>query len=107
MKYTLIFADGTELSNVTLSNNVFVCPIEVTKEMLNDEALKIVRIVPDEGEETILQYAKTDIVYHEQDGYHFVLVGADKDEIELQQLKAENDMLTECILEMSEIIYAE
>lgn len=107
MKYTIHLADSTELHNVNYDNGIFVCPTEVTNDMLSNEALETVRLVPEEGEETILKYVKTDIVYHEPDGWHFVLVGADKDEIELRNLKDENDMLTECILEMSEILYGE
>lgn len=107
MNCKLVLADGTELDNITMENNMCASQVEVTAETLSDEALETVRIVPDEGEETILRYAKTDKVYRVGDEWHFVLVGAGDDEIRMRQLQEENEMLTECILEMSEIIYAE
>ena len=107
MKCSIVFADGTNLNNVIFDNNIYVSPTAVTAEMLNDTALETVEITFEDGSSNVLKYAKTDIVYQESDGWHFVLVGSDEREISMKELRKENDMLTECILEMSEIVYGE
>jgi len=66
-----------------------------------------VTIIPNEGEDIVLRYAKHDMIYQVEDEWHFVLVGADANEIRMRELAEENELLTECILEMSEIIYGE
>lgn len=87
MNCKLVFADGTELDNITVENNVYSSPTEVTDEMLNEEALVEVTVIPDEGEEITLRYAKSDIVYQVGDAWHFVLVGASAEEIRMRELR--------------------
>lgn len=106
MNCKIVFADGTELDNLTMDGNVYSSQAEVLPEMLNEDALVSVRVVPTEGEEFTLRYAKYDTIYRVGDEWHFALVGANTDEIKLREMQETNDMLTECILEMSEIIYA-
>jgi len=106
MNCKLVFADGTELDNLTMDGNVYSSPVQVTADTLNEDALVSVRVVPTEGEEFTLRYAKYDTIYRVGDEWHFALVGANEDEINLREMQETNDMLTECILEMSEIIYA-
>lgn len=106
MNCKLIFADGTELNNLTMNGNVYASKVEVTADTLNEDALVSVRVVPTEGEEFTLRYVKYDTIYRVGDEWHFALVGANEDEIKLREMQETNDMLTECILEMSEIIYA-
>ena len=105
MNCKIILADGTELDNLTFDNNVYVSPTEVTAAMLNDEALELVKVIPTDGEETELKYAKTDIVYHEADGWHFVLVGASADEIKIREQQARIRFLEDCLMEISEEVW--
>ena len=111
MSYKLILADGTELDNLTMNGNTLISETEVTNEMLSDESLEEVTMIEtdEQGNEktTVYRYAHTNGVFHEADGYHFVIWGAGPSEIEIRNLKADNEMLIECILEMSEIIYGE
>lgn len=109
--YKITLADGTELENLTLNGNTYISAEPVTAEMLNEEALKKVTIleIPEDGEpiETIISHAKYDTIMHDSDGYHFVLWGESPEEKKIRELQETNDMLTECILEMSEVVYGE
>lgn len=44
---------------------------------------------------------------HTDRAYWFSFVEADPRDIQIAQLQADNNMLTECILEMSEVVYGE
>ena len=87
MNCKLVFADGTELDNLTVDNNVFASQTEVAAEMLNEEALASVTVIPTEGEEYMLRYAKTDTIYRVGDEWHFALVGASAEEIRMRELR--------------------
>lgn len=105
MNCKIILADGTELDNLTFDNNVYVSPTEVTAAMLSEDALELVKVIPANGEEVELKYAKTDIVYHESDGWHFVLVGASAEEIRNREQQARIRFLEDCLMEISEEVY--
>ena len=107
MKCKLVFADGTVLDRVTVDNGVYSSETEVTDAMLNADALETVRVVFEDETEQELRFAKTDVVYVVDGKWKFVLVPANADEMKIHELRKDNDMLTECILEMSEIIYGE
>ena len=87
MNCKLVFADGTELDNLTMENNVYASPVEVTAETLNEEALETITVIPTEGEQFVLRYAKYDTIYMVGDSWHFVLVGASADEIRVRELR--------------------
>ena len=87
MSCKLVFADGTELDNITVENNVYASPTEVTAETLNEDALSTVTVIPTDGDEITLRYAKYDTIYKVGDSWHFVLVGASADEIRVRELR--------------------
>lgn len=107
MNYRLVFADGTALEGLTFreETNTLISPAEVTEAMLTDAACETVRLIAPGGEETVLRYAKHDKIYQEPDGWHFSLVGAGPEEIKIREQEEQIQMLTDCILEMSEIVY--
>lgn len=111
MSGKLIFADGTQIDNLIIKETgTIVSPTEITPEMLNESAMKTVKLIMTEDgseTETVYQYAKTNGAFRKEDGWHIYIWGANSAEIEMNQLREENEMLTECILEMSEIIYGE
>ena len=78
---------------------------------LPPEELESVTIIEtdDEGNvaETVLNDAICDGVLHWPEGWLFNLRELSPLDKQLSNLQAQNNMLTECILEMSEIIYGE
>lgn len=106
--YTIVLGDGTMLENLSMNGTMFVSQEQITKELFTDEALKQVTIIENDGEntdETILHNAVCDAVLHWPEGYLFNLRELSRQETEIRDLQEQNQMLTDCILEMSEIIY--
>ena len=62
-----------------------------------------------ETEQGVKTFAHAQLVEcaHTDRAYWFSFIEADPRDIQIAELKAENDMLTECILEMSEVVYGE
>lgn len=92
MTYKLKFADGTELDNLEMNGNTFISQTEVTTETLNEEALEEVTVTDSEGGENVIRYARYDTIFHEEDGWHFVLFGASSDEIKYRELKEDMEI---------------
>lgn len=110
MNCNLVFADGTELIGLQYDpiTNVIVSQTEITKNILTDEACETVIMTVTDGQEemkTTLRYVKWQL-YQRDDEWHLVLVGASSEEIKIKELEAQNTMLLECLMEMSEIVYA-
>lgn len=91
MSYKLILADETEIDNLEMNGNTLISQTEVTAEMLNEEAMETVTLIEtdDQGNEheTVFRYAQTGGVFHEADGYHFVIWGASPAEIEMKEIR--------------------
>jgi hypothetical protein len=92
---------------------MYVSQEEISKDDLDAEALATVRITetPEDGDPVVteLENAVCDNVLHWPEGYLFNIREKTKEEqteAEIAALKEEKDVLIECILEMSEIIYA-
>ena len=104
---TVILKSGRQLGPLSMNGGMYVSPVEITKADLRDEELERVSILelPDEGSavETMLHDAVCDTVQHGDYGWMFNL----RERTELEKLRAENEMLTECLLEISEILYGE
>ncbi len=94
MNCKLVFADGTELNNIKMENGVFASGAEVTAAQLTEEALEEVQVIPaaGEGEAFTIPYARHDTIYRVGNEWHFVLVGANAEEIRMRELR--NDMET-------------
>ncbi len=106
-QYTVILKSGRSLGPLSMNGGMLVSPAEVTKADLRDAELERVTIleIPDEGSavETVLHDAVCDAIQQGEYGWMFNL----RERTELEKLRAENEMLTECLLEISEIIYGE
>ena len=106
-QYTVILKSGRNLGPLSMNGGMLVSPVEVTKDDLRDAELERVTIleIPDEGSamETVLHNAVCDTIQRGDYGWMFNL----RERTELEKLRAENEMLTECLLEISEIIYDE
>ena len=100
--YNLTFSNGAQLTNLRKTDGGnWLSETPIDKSILVHENLTKV-IVTGEEEYTLLNQ-QCDFVDKYDDGYSFNL----RDMTEMEKMKAENDMLTECILEMSEILYGE
>ena len=107
-QYTVALADGSTLSGLTVNGSMFVSREEISKSMLTPEALSQVMITETDGEETrktVLHNALCDAVLRWPEGWLFNLRELSGQEKQLRDLQEQNQMLTDCILEMSEILY--
>jgi hypothetical protein len=106
MVYKLIFADGTVLDDLTMSDNTFFSKTEIPT--LTEEMLKEVKIIEmDESGvsfETVYKYARTNGAYHDANGWYLVIWGASQMEIDMIELREENEMLESAIVELAELI---
>lgn len=107
--FTIITKSGGRIENLTMNGSMFVSANEITRDMLTDEALETVTILetPEEGAptETTLHGAVCDAIHHWPEGWLFNLREPSQQERTIKELQAQNAMLTECVLEMSEIVY--
>jgi len=94
-----------------MNGSMYVSPVEISMDDLPSEELESVTIVEtdDEGKvtETVLNDAICDAVLHWPEGWLFNLREPSQQERTIANLQSQLDMQTECILEMSEIIYGE
>ena len=108
-KFTIILNDGERLDNLTLNGSMFVSQTEVALEQLNEEALAEVTIIEtdDAGNttETHMENAVCDNVLQWPEGWLFNIREPSAMEAQITAMQAQIDIQTECILEMSEIIY--
>ena len=104
---SITLKSGKKIEPLTINGSMYVSSTEVTREDLSNEELAKVSIQEtlenEEVIETILNDAICDSIQHGTYGWMFNL----REKTELEKLRAENEMLTECLLEMSEIIYGE
>ena len=107
MIYKLHFADGTELDNLTMSGTTLISETEIDPSTFNEEAMELVVMTDEDGEETVYQYAQTNGAFHKENGWCFTIWGASPAEIEMRQLREENEILEGAIAELAEIIGGE
>lgn len=105
--YTITLNDGTKIQNLTLNGNNFISD-EIIEDAVFDGNLDRVEI--SDGEKTTV-YEDMFLASNRVDGGKSWIVLLKKtDEMKRQEqieaLKTQNDMLLECLLEMSEIVYA-
>ena len=101
MEAKIIFKDGTEMTAEKNGD----CLILSQKTPLPDD-LSIVTVQAEDGTREyhnaqVLECASVD------GRYWFAFAEESEGDKTIRELKEQNDMLTECILEMSEIIYGE
>lgn len=105
--YTITLNNGTKLENLTLNGNNFISE-KIIEDAVFDGNLKRVEI--SDGEKTTV-YEDMFLASNRVDGGKSWIVLLEKtDEMKRQEqiedLKAQNETLLQCILEMSEIVYA-
>lgn len=105
MTYKLTFANGAELDGLMMNGNTFISQTEVTDEDLNEDALKNVLVTESNGGTETLLYAGYDKIFHENDGWHFVLWGASPEEIRIRKQQERIQFLEDCLMEISEEVY--
>lgn len=109
--YTITLKNGVVLAGLTMNGSMFVSQDEVIEDVLNPEALESVAIaeIDEDGNkrETVVHDVICDGILHWPEGWLFNLRVPTAEERRISELQARSDMLTECILEMSEIIYGE
>ena len=110
-RYTITLADGTEFDAVSDGVGNLITEDEITSEMFSKENLQTVTIREGEAEPYTLhdRVNRTFMPYGE--GRIMIRIDEKTNMEKLQEenaaLQEANDMLIECILEMSEIIYGE
>ena len=101
MEATIIFKNGTEISAEMNGNSLILNAKPVFPDYLS------VVTVQSEAGNTIYHNAALQECASVDGRYWFTFVEEGELERTLRELREENEILTECILEMSEIIYAE
>lgn len=105
--YTITLNNGTKLENLTLNGNNFISE-KIIEDAVFDGNLKRVEI--SDGEKTTV-YEDMFLASNRVDGGKSWIVLLEKtDEMkrqeQIEELKVQNETLLQCILEMSEIVYA-
>ncbi len=105
--YTITLNNGTKLENLTLNGNNFISE-KIIDDAVFDGNLKRVEI--SDGEKTTV-YEDMFLASNRVDGGKSWIVLLEKtDEMkrqeQIEELKVQNETLLQCILEMSEIVYA-
>lgn len=105
--YTITLNNGTKLENLTLNGNNFISE-KIIEDAVFDGNLKRVEI--SDGEKTTV-YENMFLASNRVDGGKSWIVLLEKtDEMkrqeQIEELKVQNETLLQCILEMSEIVYA-
>lgn len=103
--YEITLADGTVLSNLHLNGNNFISDVEITNENFEGK-LDTVTIVCSNGQTEELNHVELVQIQHYSDGYYFILRELSPMELKEQERDNLMEMLTDCILEMSEMLYS-
>ena len=106
--YTIVFSDQTELTNLALNGNNFISEQAIPDEAFSESNLAHVIIRSENGFQEF--YDMFLVVNRVIDGKSWFVIAEKTEEMKraerIAQLEAQNAMLTECLLEMSEIVYA-
>lgn len=90
--YTVTLSDGTQISDLKLNGNNFICKDELTKD---DFAGKLSEVIIDDGETQQIMHNCELVQITECEGeYWFVLRELSAEELKLMQMSADIDYLT-------------
>lgn len=108
MYYTIILGDQTEITNLELNGNNFISEQAIPDETFSESNLAHVVIRSESGfQEFYDMYLVANRVI---DGKSWFIIAEKTEEMKraerIAALEAQNEMLLECLLEMSEIVYA-
>ena len=106
--YTIILGDQTELTNLDLNGNNFISGQIIQDETFSEGNLAHVII---RGENGFQEFHDMHLVANRViDGKSWFIIAEKTEEMKraerIAQLEVQNEALLECLLEMSEIIYA-
>ena len=106
-KYTITMSNGVVLDNLTMNGSMYVCPVEIALETLNEEALGEVTIVETEdgvSTTTVYHNMVCDGVLHWPEGWLFNLREMDPDEVERKQMETRLDEAEAALIELAWLI---
>lgn len=105
--YTITLSDGKKLENLTLNGNNFISDMVIDDSFFKDN---LDRVEISDGEKTTVNEDMFLASNRVDGGKSWIVLLEKSDEMKRQEqikaLKTQNDMLLECLLEMSEIVYA-
>lgn len=108
MYYTIILADQTEITNLELNGNNFISEQAIPDETFSESNLAHVVIRSESG---FQEFRDMFLVANRViDGKSWFIIAEKTEEMKreerIAELEAKNETLLECLLEMSEIVYA-
>lgn len=96
---TLTLKDGTKIETILNGNN-YISDTDVSDDLLTDENLSEMKF----GDVTAKNMKCTN--HFEEGGkFHFIFSEMTEQEIKEKEMQSTIDMLTECLLEMSSVVY--
>ena len=106
--YTIILGDQTEITNLELNGNNFISEQVIPDETFSEDNLTHVII---RGENGFQEFYDMFLVANRViDGKSWFIIAEKTEEMKreerIAELEAQNETLLECLLEMSEIVYA-
>ena len=106
--YTIILGDKTEITNLELNGNNFISEQVIPDETFSEDNLAHVIIRTENGfEEFHDMFLVANRVI---DGKSWIVIAEKTEDMKreerIAELEAQNEALLECMLEMSEIVYA-
>lgn len=106
--YNIVFSDKTELTNLSLNGNNFISGQVIPDEAFSESNLTHVIIRSENG---FQEFHDMFLVANRViDGKSWFVIAEKTDEMKradcIAALEAQNEALLECLLEMSEIVYA-
>lgn len=106
--YTIVFSDQTELKNLALNGNNFIAEQAIPDVTFSESNLAHVIIRSENG---FQEFHDMFLVANRViDGKSWFIIAEKTEEMKreerIAELEAQNEALLECLLEMSEIVYA-
>lgn len=98
--YTIEFADGKTLENITMNGNNYVSQVEITEDDFTD--LSSVTITDEEGHVEELGETELVKIMHYSDGWYFILHELCPEEISRRNMEAQTfytAMMTDTLIE--------
>ena len=104
--YTITFSDGSTLNDLRMNGDNFISDTELTAEDFEGKLEDSVLIECSDG--TSYSLANAELIQVRQYGseWWFIIRETPLDVIQKRQLEAAIQMLTDCLLEMSELLYS-
>ena len=106
--YTIILGDQTEITNLELNGNNFISERIIPDETFSEDKLTHVIIRSENGFQEF--YDMFLVASRNRDGKSWFIIAEKTEEMKreerIAELEVQNETLLECLLEMSEIVYA-